>query len=105
MSRHPRWLQPGLPITYCMKITDEIAPVSTLRPGLGDIRPRGAITKVVRVLVLDDNEDDFAFVKILLSKSLMCTYHLEWVPSEEAALAALKSSSFDVGLFDYKLGG
>ena len=56
-----------------MNITDEIAPVSTLRPGLADIRPRAAITKVVRVLVLDDNEDDFAFVKILLSKSLMCT--------------------------------
>ena len=70
-----------------MNIADEMAPVSTLRPGLGDIRPRAAITKVVRVLVLDDNEDDFAFVKTLLSKSLMCTYQLECVPSETEALA------------------
>jgi CheY-like chemotaxis protein len=89
-----------------MNITDEIAPVSTLRPSLADIsRPRVPLTKVVRVLVLDDNEDDFAFVKILLSKSLMCTYHLEWVPTEAAAVAALRRGGFDVGLFDYKLGG
>ena len=90
-----------------MNITDEIAPVSTLRPSLADIssRSRSPITKVVRVLVLDDNEDDFAFVKILLSKSLMCTYQLEWVPTEKAALGALQRGGFDVGLFDYKLGG
>lgn len=89
-----------------MNITDEIAPVSTLRPSLADIsRPRAPLTKVVRVLVLDDNEDDFAFVKILLSKSLMCTYHLEWVPTEADAVAALQRGGFDVGLFDYKLGG
>ena len=74
-----------------MNITDEIAPVSTLRPTLAEMgRSRSPLTKRVRVLVLDDNEDDFAFVKILLSKSLMCTYQLEWVPTEAAALAALK---------------
>jgi signal transduction histidine kinase len=89
-----------------MNITDEIVPVRTLRPTLGDIgRTRGPITKTVRVLVLDDSEDDFAFVKILLNKSNMCTYHLEWVPTEKAALAALSRGGFDVGLFDYKLGG
>ena len=88
-----------------MNITDEIAPVSTLRPSLSDMRARAAMTKLVRVLVLDDSEDDFAFVKILLSKSLMCTYQLEWVPTEAAALEALRHSGFDVGLFDYKLGG
>ncbi len=59
----------------------------------------------MRVLVLDDNEDDFAFVKVLLSKSLNCGYELEWAPTEEAALEAVRSRNFDVGLFDYKLGG
>src|SRR5215212_2190122 len=89
-----------------MNITDEIAPVTTLRSGLGDItRRRSASAKTVRVLVLDDNEDDFAFVKILLGKSLMCTYQLEWVPTEAAAVEALQRGGFDVGLFDYKLGG
>lgn len=59
----------------------------------------------MRVLVLDDNEDDFAFVKVLLSKSLNCNYDIHWAPTEEQALEALKQGGFDVGLFDYKLGG
>ena len=89
-----------------MNITDEIAPVSTLRPALGDIsRRRDAARKTVRVLVLDDNEDDFAFVKILLGKSLAFTYELQWAPTEEAALECLREGGFDVALFDYKLGG
>lgn len=89
-----------------MNITDEMAPVSTLPTPLANLSPRRGIgAKVVRVLVLDDNEDDFAFVKILLGKSLTCTYQLEWAPTEAAALAAVQRGGFDVGLFDYKLGG
>src|SRR3954471_10233465 len=90
-----------------MNITDEIAPVTSLRPTLADIARRRAASarRVVRVLVLDDNEDDFAFVKILLGKSLVFTYELEWAPSEQTALAALQRGGFDVALFDYKLGG
>lgn len=89
-----------------MNITDEMAPVSTLPRPLTDISPRrGTGTKVIRVLVLDDNEDDFAFVKILLGKSLIYRYQLEWAPSEAEALAAVKRGGFDVGLFDYKLAG
>jgi CheY-like chemotaxis protein len=57
------------------------------------------------VLVLDDNEDDFAFVKILLGKSLAFTYALEWAPTEHVAIEALQRGGFDVALFDYKLGG
>jgi signal transduction histidine kinase len=89
-----------------MNITDEIAPVSTLRPTLGDLnRRRDSKKKIVRVLVLDDNEDDFAFVKILLGKSLAFTYELQWAATEQAALDALQRGGFDVALFDYKLGG
>ena len=68
-----------------MNFTDEIAPVSTLRPELGGIRRQPAAGRTVRVLVLDDNEDDFAFVKILLGKSMLCSYELEWVATEAAA--------------------
>lgn len=89
-----------------MNITDEIAPVSTLRPALGDLnRRRDTPKKVVRVLVLDDNEDDFVFVKILLGKSLAFIYELQWAPTEQSALDALQRGDFDVALFDYKLGG
>ncbi|MES2695706.1 MAG: response regulator [Verrucomicrobiota bacterium] len=91
-----------------MNLSDEIAPVGTLpRPRLADTFPgrRRAPAKVIRVLVLDDNEDDFAFVKILLGKSLAYSYQLTWAPTEGAALEVLKNGAFDVGLFDYKLGG
>ena len=91
-----------------MNIADEITPVRALpSSGLADISRRRGTTsaRVLRVLVLDDNEDDFAFVKVMLGKSLSCTYQLEWAPTEAAALKALETSRFDVGLFDYKLGG
>lgn len=87
-----------------MNFTDEIAPVSTLRPNLGGMSSRPPLGRTVRVLMLDDNEDDFAFVKVLLEKSSLCSYRLEWVATEAAALAALRTGGFDVGLFDYKLG-
>ncbi|HVU34091.1 MAG TPA: PAS domain-containing protein [Opitutaceae bacterium] len=71
--------------------------------GLAGRRPGTART--VRVLVLDDNEDDFAFVKVLLGKSLTCRYELAWAPTEEAALKAIRENHPDVGLFDYRLAG
>jgi PAS domain-containing protein/two-component sensor histidine kinase len=87
-----------------MNITADITPASNLGAPVGGVaRRRGS--KVVRVLVLDDNEDDFAFVKILLSKGHTSKYHIEWAPTERAALEAVKRGGFDVGLFDYKLGG
>lgn len=87
-----------------MNITDEIPPVS-LRTSPADLARRPASATIVRVLVLDDNEDDFAFVKILLGKSQMATYQVEWASNESAALAALQQRRFDVGLFDYRLSG
>lgn len=90
-----------------MNLTDEVPTVRAVAPTtLPDLKRRGSLTaKVVRVLVLDDNEDDFALVKIILGKSRLCTYDLVWAPTTAAALAALDTQEFDVGLFDYKLGG
>lgn len=90
-----------------MNIAADIPPAPALASSaLGAIarrRPAGA--KTIRVLVLDDNEDDFAFVKVLLAKGLTSNYQLDWAPTEEAALAAVQRGGYDVGLFDYKLGG
>lgn len=93
-----------------MKITDAVSPALPPIPispvklaGAGPRRGGGA--SVVRVLVLDDNEDDFAFVKILLGKSVAWRYELEWAPTEDAALEAIRERTPDVALFDYKLAG
>jgi signal transduction histidine kinase/CheY-like chemotaxis protein len=90
-----------------MQITDEISPVLAAPPiKLPALNGRrGAPAKTIRVLVLDDNEDDFAFVKVLLGKSATCCYELEWAPTAEAALDAIRERRPDVGLFDYKLAG
>jgi signal transduction histidine kinase/FixJ family two-component response regulator len=90
-----------------MNLTDEVSTVravaSTALPTLK--RTGGLSSKVVRVLVLDDNEDDYELVKIMLGKSRLCTYALVWAQNDAAALAAIEREDFDVGLFDYKLGG
>ncbi len=90
-----------------MNLTDEVPTVHAAAPtDLPTLKRRvSRASKVIRVLVLDDNEDDFALVKIILSKSLLCTYDLVWAPTEAAALTAIDTGEFDVGLFDYKLGG
>src|SRR4051794_2763439 len=88
-----------------MNITADV-PTANGVARLPALNHRGGFqSKLIRVLVLDDNEDDFAFVKVLLGKSLTCKYELVWAPTEAAALEAMESADFDVGLFDYKLGG
>ena len=93
-----------------MKMTDAVSPALSPSP-LPPIKlpvlhgRRNPATKLVRVLVLDDNEDDFAFVKILLGKSVTCQYEIEWAPTEEVALEAIRERRPDVALFDYKLAG
>jgi signal transduction histidine kinase/PAS domain-containing protein len=93
-----------------MKMSDAVTPVVDTKP-LAPVKMPGILPRraqpagVVRVLVLDDNEDDFAFVKLLLGKSVTHRYELEWAPTEEAALAAIRDRKPDVGLFDYKLAG
>lgn len=90
-----------------MKMTDVVTPALDPTPiKLSALNGRRSpATKMVRVLVLDDNEDDFIFVKALLGKSVLCRYELEWAPTEDAALEAIRVRRPDVGLFDYRLAG
>lgn len=93
-----------------MKMTDAVSPAvapSPLPPLKlpGMSGRRNAAARAIRVLVLDDNEDDFAFVKVLLGKSMSARYELEWAPTAEAALEAIRDRRPDVGLFDYRLAG
>lgn len=62
-------------------------------------------TAPIRVLVVDDSEDDFRIVVHLLRKNTFATYDVEWAPSFEAGIEALQRRAHDVGLFDYLLNG
>jgi len=58
----------------------------------------------VRVLLVEDDEDDFVLTGDLLAESRRTTFVLDWVPSFEAALEAIARDDHDVVLVDFRLG-
>ncbi|HEY3275912.1 MAG TPA: response regulator [Syntrophorhabdaceae bacterium] len=61
-------------------------------------------SRQVRVLLIEDDEDDYILVKGLLSKVVSTKYHIEWVRTYEDALKAIDGDRHDVFLLDYYLG-
>jgi len=59
----------------------------------------------VRVLLVDDDEDDYIITRNLISEIRDRRYQLEWVDNYDAALAALRRCEHDICLLDYRLGG
>lgn len=60
--------------------------------------------ELLRVLVIEDDEDDFFIARNLLSKARSISCELEWVQSYDQGLEELVSESYDVCLVDYRLG-
>lgn len=59
----------------------------------------------VRVLLVDDDEDDYVITRNLISEIKDRRYQLEWVDNYDAALAAVHRHEHDICLLDYRLGG
>lgn len=59
---------------------------------------------LIRVLLVDDDEDDFVITGDLLSDIRGRSYELKWASTYENALELLKHEKFEVCLFDYNLG-
>jgi CheY-like chemotaxis protein len=59
---------------------------------------------VVRVLLVDDDEDDYIITRDLVSKIGNPPYKLDWVDNYDAALAAIQRREHDICLLDYRLG-
>lgn len=64
----------------------------------------GQSPATIRVLVVEDKEDDFAFVRLLLSKRTIHRYELDWAPTYSQGRAAIAKGEHDVALFDHNLG-
>lgn len=60
--------------------------------------------ELIRVLLVDDEEDDYLIIKTLLSEIEGARYDLEWMTRYDAALKAIECNEHDVYLFDYRLG-
>lgn len=78
-------------------------PILSRHAPLSDNSPLATNTPI-RVLVVDDDENDFFCVSRLLTRNTFARYELEWAPSYEAGLEALERGGHDVAVFDYRLG-
>ena len=58
----------------------------------------------IRVLLIEDDEDDYILVRKLLSQNTAVSYDLQWAPTYGAALEAMGKDRHDVYLLDYQLG-
>lgn len=61
-------------------------------------------TDPVRVLLVEDDADDYTLTRALLDRVPGTSFLLEWVDSYDAGLAALSRGEHDVCLLDYQLG-
>src|SRR4028119_1544284 len=57
-----------------------------------------------RVLLVDDDEDDYILTADWLSEIQRAKFTLEWVATYDAALEAIAKKEHDVYLLDYRLG-
>jgi signal transduction histidine kinase len=60
--------------------------------------------QVIKVLLVEDDEDDYIFIRELLSEVKATTYLLQWAPSYDLALDSMAKGKSDVCLVDYRLG-
>jgi PAS domain S-box-containing protein len=62
------------------------------------------IRKNIRVLLVEDDEDDYMLTRALVSARENANIKLDWVDNYERALEAVEASEHDVYLVDYRLG-
>src|SRR6267378_2467264 len=67
-------------------------------------RRRDMEGRPVRILLVDDDEDDCVVTRDLLSAIERETFELEWVANYAAAVEAIGRRQHDLYLFDYQLG-
>jgi signal transduction histidine kinase len=61
-------------------------------------------TPSLRVLLVEDDEDDYVLVRDLLCETAAQNYELTWVQTYDAGLEMMCSPRHDVCLLDYRLG-
>jgi len=60
--------------------------------------------RAVRILLVDDDEDDFVVTRDLLADSKRTSFVLDWVSNFEDALPAIGRNEHDLYLIDFRLG-
>ena len=58
----------------------------------------------LRILLIDDDEDDYVLARDVLTETLRVPHTTTWSRSFEEGLRSIRSGAFDVVLLDYRLG-
>lgn len=58
----------------------------------------------VKILLIEDDEDDYVLTSELLAEVKSTRYEIDWVSKYADAMPALRSGCYDVCLIDYRLG-
>lgn len=58
----------------------------------------------LKILLVDDDEDDYIITQDLLSEIRLMKFDLSWEKTHENVLKLLSNNHFDMCLFDYRLG-
>ena len=58
----------------------------------------------IRVLLIDDEQQQFYLVEGYLKQSKTVTFQLDWVSTFEDAIVQIQQASYDICLLDYELG-
>jgi len=59
----------------------------------------------VKILLVDDDEDDYILTEDMLNAVAPWSFNLEWVSQYGEAIQRLRENEYDVCLIDYRLGG
>jgi len=62
------------------------------------------MTEVIKILLVEDDEDDYFLTSDYLAQCESPTFELTWVTNSNDAVEVLKTKSFDLCLLDYLLG-
>ncbi|HEY0947771.1 MAG TPA: PAS domain-containing protein [Opitutaceae bacterium] len=80
-----------------LAVNNSLQSAQTLEPFAKD--------QVVRVLVVDDDENDFHYLKTLFRSTFHAAYEVSRAANYEEGRAELLSGRYDAALVDYRLGG
>lgn len=61
--------------------------------------------EIIRVLLVDDDEDDYLITKKIFSQIEALPFTLEWADSYEKGVELIDANVHDIYLIDYRLGG
>jgi DNA-binding NtrC family response regulator len=58
----------------------------------------------IKILLIDDDEDDYVHIRDLFDEISRSKYKIEWKSTYESGFSALQEQDFDACLLDYRLG-